>query len=86
MKVILAGSFMKDLRKAPRHIFEQFKERRDIFLKDAYHPLLRNHPLHGEWAGHRSINVTGDYRAIFHIKGDVNIFVRIGTHGELYCE
>ena len=84
MKVILAGSFMKDLRKVSTAIFEHFKERRDIFLRDPYHPLLNNHPLHGKWSGHRSINVTGDYRAIYYIHDDICVFVRIGTHSELY--
>ena len=30
------------------------------------------------------INVTGDYRAIYYAHGNTCIFIRIGTHPQLY--
>lgn len=63
----------------------RFKERKDIFLHDRMHPLLRDHALDGKWIGHRSINVTGDIRAVYRMESsDLCIFVAIGTHPELY--
>ena len=44
---------------------EKFKERVSLFMDDIYNPLLNNHSLDGKWRGYRSINVTGDIRAVF---------------------
>jgi len=46
--------------------------------------VLDNHSLQGTWLGHRSINVTGDFRAIFKETQDAAIFVDIDTHHNLY--
>ena len=59
-------------------------ERLLIFRKDELNPILKNHPLRGEYEGCNSINITGDYRAIYYLKGEIAIFIRIGTHPELY--
>jgi len=56
-----------------------------MFLTSPSHPLLNNHPLHAPFEGSRSINVTGDYRAIFkYLEPDLVIFTRIGTHHQLF--
>jgi mRNA-degrading endonuclease YafQ of YafQ-DinJ toxin-antitoxin module len=51
-------------------------------------PALRNHPLKEQFAGYRSIDVTGDYRAIFREAQAgptrVIIFSYFGTHKQLY--
>jgi addiction module RelE/StbE family toxin len=77
-------SFKKSYKKLPRAIQFHFDERVAIFLKTPYHPLLNNHTLHGRWEGHRSINITGDFRAIFKVEGTAAIFVDIDTHSNLY--
>ena len=77
--------FDKRYVKLPKKLQEQFKERRDIFLANPFDPLLENHQLHGEYTGCRSINITGDYRAIYyHERADVVRFFAIGTHHELF--
>ncbi len=77
--------FDKQFKKLTVSVQKQFKERRNIFLSDQFHPLLDNHPLNPPFAGSRSINVTGDYRAIFkHISPDLVLFTHIGTHHELF--
>jgi addiction module RelE/StbE family toxin len=71
--------------KLPKDIRKRFKERRDLFITDPFHALLNNHPLHEPFVGCRSINVTGDYRAIFyHENEDTVRFIAIGTHHELF--
>lgn len=77
-------SFKKDYKKLPVNIRSHFEERLVLFLHDPFHPLLNNHPLHGEWEGHRSLNITGDLRAIFRIERETVIFVAIDTHTNLY--
>ncbi len=84
MKYILRPSFAKNYKKLASKVKIQFKVRRDLFLKDPFHPILNNHPLHGKYEEHRSININGDYRAIYYMKDEVAIFIRIGTHAELY--
>ncbi len=63
----------------------KFEERLALFVENQYHPLLNNHSLQGEWAGCRSINITGDMRAIFEEIAENNFeFIAFGSHSELY--
>jgi len=80
----LYRSFDKDYRKLPEKLRKQFKARRNLFLTNQFHPLLNNHELHGKYDGCNSINVTGDYRAIYFMKNDIAVFIRVGTHSELF--
>lgn len=85
MKIELHRNFIKKYTKLPTKIQEKFKERRNLFLMDQFHPLLNNHTLSGKYEGCRSINVTGDIRAIFSLNKDKGvIFIAIGSHPELY--
>ncbi|MEK7541676.1 MAG: type II toxin-antitoxin system mRNA interferase toxin, RelE/StbE family [Patescibacteria group bacterium] len=85
MKVVLHRRFKKQYKKLRQAEQRRFKERRDLFLQNPSHPLLENHPLHYEYTGCRSINVGGDLRAIFReVTPNLVLFVRIGTHTELY--
>ena len=79
--------FDKQFAKLPRGIQEAYIERNRVFMENRRHPLLNDHALTAEWIGHRSINVTGDYRAVYReIMENVCEFVAIGTHHELYGE
>ena len=85
MIVRLHRSFEKMYIKLPKTLQEQFKGRRDLFVTNPFHPLLNNHSLHEPYAGCRSINVTGNYRAIFYHESDDAVrFIEIGTHHELF--
>ena len=63
---------------------EKFKERRNLFLRDEFNPVLNNHALKGRWLGYRSINVTGNVRAIFKRDLESALFVAIDRHSNLY--
>lgn len=85
MNIRFHGSFEKRYSKLPKKMREHFKKRRDVFLADPYDPILNNHPLHGTLLGYRSINITGNIRAVYkHIGEDAVEFVDIGTHHELF--
>lgn len=85
MRIITQRNFDKRFMKLRPTVQRHFKERRDLFLRDPFHPLLNNHPLHSPFVGSRSINITGDYRAIFkQASDDLIIFTDIGTHHELF--
>jgi mRNA interferase YafQ len=56
-----------------------------LFQAEPYHPDLYNHPLTGEWKGHRSISLGGNWRAHYIPKSnDEALFVAVGTHSQLY--
>ena len=86
MRVLYRKSFLKQYKKLPRKIQAKFKERLILFLEDQTHPLLHMHQLIGELAELSSINVTGDYRALFTLDDDpLSVtFFYIATHSELY--
>ena len=84
MVIIFHKSFYKDCEKLPKKIQDKFWNRLELFKKDRNNKILNNHSVDKAFMGCRSINVTGDYRAIFKEDGDVVNFVNIGTHSELY--
>lgn len=83
-RIDFARRFDKQLRRAPLDVEKAFQKRFEIFLKDSFHPLLNNHQLTGKFKGYRSINITGDWRAIFKEKNDLIVFYVLGTHSQLY--
>jgi addiction module RelE/StbE family toxin len=86
MGIDYSARFIKAFKKAPRKIQIAFRNRLELFTKDKFHPLLNNHPLSGRYKNYRSINITGDWRAIFREfdSGRRIYFDIIGTHSELY--
>lgn len=84
MKILFAKMFRKNYRRLQIRIRVQCDERLRLFEVEPFHPLLNNHSVEKRFPGCRSINVTGDYRAIFKQQSDATLFVNIGTHSELY--
>jgi len=85
MRISYHKNFDKSYKKLTVKIKEQFKIRLKLFLKNSSNPLFNNHALHGVWKDYRSINITGDYRAIYKNLGDDAVkFVLIDTHNNLY--
>jgi len=76
--------FTKDFRKLPPKIKTKFQERLLLFEKDEFDPVLNNHALKGKWLGYRSINVTGNIRAIFKRDSQSVLFVTMDSHSNLY--
>lgn len=78
-------SFERQFKKLPASIRAKFIERVELFVVDSRQLLLNDHALTGEWAGYRSINIAGDYRAVYReTRAGIVEFVAIGTHHELY--
>ena len=78
------NTFWKLYKKLPLPIQLKTKERIALFASDSFNPILCNHSLAGRFQGSRSINITGDYRAIYTEIDDVYIFKIVGTHSQLY--
>lgn len=88
MRISYSRQFSKQLKKAPLNIKIAFRKRLALFIKNQFHPLLNNHALTGRLSGYRSINTTGDWRAIYSErkmgKEKIIIFEAMGTHSQLY--
>lgn len=84
MRIEFHREFRRNLYKLPDSIQSKVHERLRMFEANKFAPLLNNHSVKKTYPGCRSINVTGDYRAIFYEAGDLVMFVNIGTHSELY--
>lgn len=84
MTVSFHKNFKKLYKKLSPRTQTKFKNRLQLFLDDEYDPTLNNHALKGRYTGYRSINVTGDIRAIFKRIEENALFVTIGSHSSLY--
>ena len=85
MKISYSKNFVKQYSKQSSKIKEKFIQKQYVFVDNVFNSLLNNHSLHGEYAGCRSINITGDIRAVFEeINSDYFEFIAIGTHSELF--
>jgi len=78
------GVFKKNYQKLSKRLQDKFDERILLFQKDKFDPILNNHALNGKYLGCRSINVTGDLRAVFKKEGDMITFIAIDSHSNLY--
>jgi len=85
-RIDYSDTFKKDLKKSSSKIKIAFRERLRMFSENKYNPKLNNHKLIGKFKGYRSINLSGDWRAIFRElnDGQVIYFDMIGTHSRLY--
>lgn len=84
MEIKLHRNFEKQYKKLSDSLKQKFKERRNLFLRNQFDPILNNHALTGKYGGFRSINITGDIRVIFKKDGENAIFITIGSHSRLY--
>ena len=88
MTVYYDPAFLTRLKNINVRILNNFKKKIVLFARDPNNSELNNHKLKKEWIGHRSIDITSDYRAIYIEKqvGEETVayFVDIGTHNELY--
>lgn len=84
MRIDYTKSFIKDLKTRPVKVQEKFRIRVILFSQNKFHPILNNHGLSGGYRGCRSINVSGDLRAVFRENGEAVVFIWLGTHSQLY--
>lgn len=85
MKIHFHKSFDKQYQKLTKRQQKKVQEKLKIFLKNSFEPILNNHPLKGKYLDYRSINITGDLRAIYKYIGPSRcIFIVVGKHSKLY--
>jgi mRNA interferase YafQ len=84
MRVDYSRTFKKDFKKLSEKLKIQLGIRIKIFKINPLNPVLNNHRVHYPYEGCQSINITGDIRALYETSGDLVVFVRVGSHNELY--
>ena len=85
MKITFHKNFDKQYKKLSKEQQKKTRERLEVFLDNSFDPILNNHPLKGKYTNYRSINITGDLRAIYKfIDEDKCIFVAVDSHSSLY--
>ena len=85
MNIGFHRNFIKQYKRVPKSTRFRVGERLELFELNALHPLLNTHPLTGNRTGQWSINITGDWRAIFVYQDrETVIFIDLDTHSNLY--
>ena len=84
MTISYSKNFIREAQKLNKQQRQKLQERIGLFSKNPLHPVLRNHALKGAYKAYRSIDVTGDVRALYLQKEDEAIFDTVGTHSHLY--
>ncbi|MBF0134071.1 MAG: type II toxin-antitoxin system YafQ family toxin [Magnetococcales bacterium] len=86
-------SFLKDwerLSRAGRYDLNRLKEAMLLLIANdgPMEPKWLDHPLGGHWKGHRECHIGGDFLLTYKLddseKRGVIVFVRTGTHAELF--
>ena len=84
-------AFTKDwerLSRSSRYDLRRLKEAMLLLIaNDApLGPEWLDHPLKGNWSDHRECHIGGDFLLIYRLDGDAIVFVRTGTHADLFSE
>lgn len=85
MVIETTKSFDKQYSKLNSKARTSFRRKLELFKVNSFDVRLRNHSLQGKYLGYRSIDVTGDIRALYTTKGNtIIIFGFIGLQSQLY--
>ena len=89
MNIKYSTTFKKQYSRAPKKIQEKVKEKINLFAQNPIQKTLNNHALTGKLKGLRSINITGDWRAVYSVRinnqsDQEYYFELMGTHSQLY--
>ncbi len=85
MNVTFHKRFEKMAAKLSLKVKQKMVERVSLFVHAPLDPQLRVHALQTPYKGSFSIDITGDYRAIYQLIDDETaLFTHIGTHSQLY--
>ena len=85
MQIDYSKNFLKQYSKLPKKLQIQTDKRLLLWQTNPNNPQLRDHALNGKYQGYRSIDITGDVRALYTKSGNtVVIFGFISSHSQLY--
>lgn len=85
MNVVFHKNFQKMFKKLPSNVQCKVDERIQMFVKDPNNGQLRGHAINVPYKNSRSIDITGDYRAIYKlVDKETALFTHVGTQSQLY--
>ena len=84
MTVAYSKAFIKQAKKLSPELHKKLQVKIKIFSDNPLDPTLRNHALKGKYKEYRSIDITGDVRALYLQQNNEAIFDVVGTHSQLY--
>ena len=85
MKIYFHKNFSKGLKKLRSGEKKSLGDRMRLFRENPFYVVLNNHALSGIYRGYRSINISGNLRALYEpIAKDAALFIIIDTHSNLY--
>jgi len=81
IKIIYKPSFVRALKKLPKALIQEAKEKIELFRVDQNHSFLKTHKLKGPLSGRWSFSVNYQYRIVFRYESkNVVILLNIGDH------
>jgi addiction module RelE/StbE family toxin len=84
MTVAYSKNFIKQAKKLNPDLRKKLQQRIKLFTKNPLDLVLRNHALKGKYKDYRSIDITGDVRALYLQQSNEAIFDAVDTHSQLY--
>lgn len=75
MYISYSKNFIKQAKKLSPELRKKLQERVILFSDDPLSPILRNHALRGKYKQYRSIDITGDVRALYLQKRIMRLFL-----------
>ncbi|MEO6066068.1 MAG: type II toxin-antitoxin system YafQ family toxin [Lysobacterales bacterium] len=84
---VRSGQFRRDVKRAEKRGKDTGKLRELLTLILVGAPLperYRDHPLKGDWEGHRDAHIEPDWLLIYRVVGDELHLVRTGSHADLF--
>lgn len=84
MTISYSRNFVKQAKKLKPIMRLKLQACLKKFAENPLHPSLRNHQLKGKYKDYRSIDITGDIRALYLQREEEAIFDAVGTHSQLY--
>ncbi len=89
MRYLLLIKVIKEINKIKKRDPELYRlilKQLELFSSNANHPSLRKHKLIGKLKNYWSISIDRGFRMIYVVEGDMAVFVKVGTHDEVYEE
>lgn len=83
------NAFKRDLERCRRRGYDMDIARvimGRLIHREVLEAAYNDHPLKGEWVGHRECHMEPDWLLIYRIEGDEITFERTGTHSDLFDE
>lgn len=84
MEVAYSKAFIKQAKKLSPEMRKKLQGKVKTFSKNPLDHTLRNHALKGKYKEYRSIDITGDVRALYLQQDNEAVFDAVGTHSQLY--